>query len=41
MKGSKDSYYSLDFNKTLNREIGSLGRLPKDDDAIPKLKNLP
>ena len=33
-KPSKDTYYSLESNKTLRHEIGSFGRLPGDDDVI-------
>jgi len=34
MKGSNDSYDSLESNKTLSHKIGSFGRLPGDDDVI-------
>jgi len=34
IKPSKESYYSLEYNKILSHEIGSFGRLPGDDDVI-------
>jgi len=40
IKGSKDSYYSLASNKNFSHAIGSLRRLPWDDDVIQKCKNL-
>ena len=46
IKGSKDSYYNLESNKTLRHKISTFVRLPGDDDVIvnqtktwhPKLK---
>jgi len=34
IKGSKDSYYSLESKKNLSHKIGSFGLLPGDDDVI-------
>ena len=34
MKGSNDSYDSLESNKTFSYEIGSIGPLPQDVDFI-------
>jgi len=37
IKPSKDSYYSLESNKTLSHKIDSFGRLPGDDERHPNV----
>jgi len=34
IKPSKDTYYSLQSKQTVRHEIGSIGRLPGDDEVI-------